>query len=123
MNKDVLQQHIALTSKHNLIMLIDIPFPVISTTQSLIRPKQIIPFGYSDISAHRSHHTLHFLLFVFLLHTQHATSMSNPTSIKTFTPDARSIFIPCYSYIGSYLKAVRAIAEIWNSILCFYSGS
>ncbi len=23
------------------------------------------------------------------------------------------------SYIGSYLKAVRAIAEIWNSILCF----
>ncbi len=24
-----------------------------------------------------------------------------------------------YSYIGSYLKAVRAIAEIWKSILCF----
>ncbi len=24
-----------------------------------------------------------------------------------------------YSYIGSYLKAVRAIAEIWNSMLCF----
>ncbi len=29
-----------------------------------------------------------------------------------------------YSYIGSYLKAVRAKAEIWNSILFFfYSGS
>ncbi len=26
-----------------------------------------------------------------------------------------------YSYIGSYLKAVRAIAEIWNNILYFYS--
>ncbi len=25
--------------------------------------------------------------------------------------------------IGSYLKAVRVIAEIWNSILCFYGGS
>ncbi len=28
-----------------------------------------------------------------------------------------------YSYIGSYLKAIRAIVEIWNSILCFYNGS
>ncbi len=28
-----------------------------------------------------------------------------------------------YSYIGSYLKAIRAIAAIWNSILCLYSGS
>ncbi len=28
-----------------------------------------------------------------------------------------------YSHIGSYLKAVRAIAEIWNSMLSFYSGS
>ncbi len=28
-----------------------------------------------------------------------------------------------YSYIGNYLKAVRAITEIWNSILCFYRGS
>ncbi len=26
------------------------------------------------------------------------------------------------SYIGSYLKAVRVIAKIWNSILCFYSS-
>ncbi len=76
-------------------MLIYIPFPVISTTQSLIPPTQIFPIGYSDIAVHRSHHTLHCLLFVSLCHTQHATSMSNPTSIKTFTPDARSIFIPC----------------------------
>ncbi len=28
-----------------------------------------------------------------------------------------------YRYNGSYLKTVRAIAEIWNSILCFYDGS
>ncbi len=34
---DLLLQ-IALTSEHDLIMLIDIPFPVISTTQSLIPP-------------------------------------------------------------------------------------
>ncbi len=27
-----------------------------------------------------------------------------------------------YSYIGGYLKAVRVIAEIWDSILCFYSS-
>ncbi len=38
MNKDVLQQQITFTSEHNLIMLIDIPFPVISTTHSLIPP-------------------------------------------------------------------------------------
>ncbi len=63
MNKDVLQQYIALTSEHNLIMLIDIPFPVISTTQSLIPLTQIFLIGYSDISVHRSRHTLHFLLF------------------------------------------------------------
>ncbi len=87
---------IALTSEHHLIMLIDILFPVISTTQSLIPPTQIFPIGYSDITDHRSHNTLHFHLFVSLHHTQHATSMSNPTSIKTFTPDARSIFIPCF---------------------------
>ncbi len=86
---------IALTSEHDLIMLIDIPFPVISTTQSLIPPTQIFPIGYSDIAVHRSHHTLPFLLFVSLLHTQHATSISNPTSIKQIIRDARSIFIPC----------------------------
>ncbi len=28
-----------------------------------------------------------------------------------------------YSYIGSYLKPVRVIAGIWNSILCFYNSS
>ncbi len=83
-------------------MLIDIPFPVISTTQSLIHPTQIFPIDYSDITAHRSHHTLHFLLFVSLLHTQHATSMSNPTSLKTFKPDARNIFIPCYIWHCNY---------------------
>ncbi len=86
---------ITLTPEHDLIMLIDIPFPVISATQSLIPSRQIFPIGYCDIVVHRSHRTLHFLLFVSLRHTQHATSMSNPTSIKTFTPDARSIFIPC----------------------------
>ncbi len=86
---------ITLTSELDLIMLIDIPFPVIGTTQSLIPPTQIFPIGYSYIAVHKSQHTLHFLLFVSLLHTQHASSMSNPTSIKTFTPDARSIFIPC----------------------------
>ncbi len=42
----------------------------------------IFPIAYSDMSVHRSHHTLHFLLFVSLLHTQHSPCMSNPTSIK-----------------------------------------
>ncbi len=88
---------ITLTSEHDLIMLIDISFPVVSTTQSLIPPTQIFPISYSDITVHRSHHTLHFLLFVSLLHTQHATSMSNPTSIKSFTPDTTSIFIPYFN--------------------------
>ncbi len=69
---------IALTSQYNLIMLKDIPFPAFSTIQSLIPPTQIFPIDYSDISVHRSHHTLFYLLFVSLLHTQHA----NPFQIQ-----------------------------------------
>ncbi len=41
-------------------------------------------------------------------------------SYARYTHKRNSIY---YSYIGSYLKAVKAIAEIWNSILCFYSSS
>ncbi len=29
------------------------------------------------------------------------------------------VLLQYYSYVGSYLKAVSVIAEIWNSILCF----
>ncbi len=74
-------------------------------------PTQIFPICYCDIAVHRSHHTLHFLLFVSLLHTQHATSTSNPTSIKTFTTDARGIFIPCYNYVRIY-KYIQTNTQI-----------
>ncbi len=65
-------------------------------------------------------------LCILTVHTQHATSMANSTSIRHSPPDARSIFIPCficvlhvfYIYVLQNSQTIKpaCIANGWNII-------
>ncbi len=50
---------------------------------------------YCLLSLQVTWHSAPSSLCILTVHTQHASPMSNPTSIKHSQPDARSIFIPC----------------------------